>query len=78
MNYSLGPDRLTQAQEQIAGAAAQRVAAMTRQQMGDIEHWAESLRTLADHLAHLDRQASQIASDKPASGEPDTTEEGGP
>ena len=75
---SLGPDRLTQAQERIAGAAAQRVAAMTRQQMGDIEHWAESLRTLADHLAHLDRQASQIAGDEPASGEPNTTEEGGP
>ncbi len=52
---SLGPDRLTQAQEQIAGAAL-RAAGIVRHRLGDVEQWEESLRAVADHLGGLRRQ----------------------
>lgn len=73
----LGTDRLTDAQEAIAADACLRRAAIVRHRLGDIEQWEGWLRTLADHLGDLDRQASQIAGDEPASPQesrPDATE----
>ncbi len=55
----LGPDRLTQAQERIAGAAALRNAEVVRHRLGDIEQWEEWLRIVADRLEELQEQVGQ-------------------
>jgi hypothetical protein len=54
------------------------VAALARHQIGDIEQWAQSLRTLADQLARLDWQAREIAGEEPATADADTAEEASP
>jgi transcriptional regulator with XRE-family HTH domain len=66
--HQLGPGRLTQAQEQIAKAAAQRVAAMTRQQIGDVEQWEGWLRTVADRLGEIRVQADEPGAVRPEEG----------
>jgi transcriptional regulator with XRE-family HTH domain len=87
---SLGDERLTDAQQRIAGAAALRLAMLTRHQIGDIEQWEGWLRTVADRLGHLRGQveaapgggefASEGALEQPTGppngpGEPRTDEE---
>lgn len=49
----LGPDGLTTAQQRVAGAAAVRVAALARHQIGDVPQWESWLRTIADGLAAI-------------------------
>ena len=62
----LGPERITSAQERIAGAAAMRRAAVVRHRLGDVQQWEGWLRTLADHLADIDVEAGILAGDEPA------------
>ncbi len=57
----LGPNPLSDAQQRVTDLVAAKKAALVRSALGDLDDWATSLRSLANHLDDLSARAERAA-----------------
>lgn len=57
----LGPNPLSDSQQRVTDLVAAKKAALVRSALGDLDDWATSLRSLANHLDDLNARASREA-----------------